>query len=90
MTRALTIGLSFAAGASLSFLITADLYGRVITHETLGGIACRVYGYEAYRTGDWLEDREYFCAPALGYKIMEDDLWAQIIDDLRSMHNLPR
>ena len=58
--RALIYLCVFLLGALLSWLITADFYGKIITKEYLFGLPCKMYGLDTVTTGKIFE-RESFC-----------------------------
>lgn len=61
------------AGAFLSWLITADHYGRIMTNTTRFGLMCRMYGLDTVTSYHSVFDQTSLCVD-LTYATPEDDL----------------
>lgn len=81
-------GLIFLTGAALSWIITADHYGRIVTNSPGAGFMCRVYGMNTIRAGYW-GNQETVCAD-LSYATPEADLWADFELRLHRMWSMPQ
>lgn len=84
--------LGIVIGAFFGWLITADLYGRISTNDTIGGIVCRMYGLDGVRVYDqnyFDLDREYVCID-LSHATPEEDLWEDLKERIRTSFSVPR
>lgn len=75
-------------GALVSWLFTADHYGHIYRGDTIAGIMCRVYGYDAVRIGGW-DEEETVCID-LSRATPEDDLWGEYWRTLHSNWSYPQ
>lgn len=76
-------------GAFLSWLMSADHYGRIGRGDTTAGIMCRVHGMDTVRVGAFLEAPEYVCID-LRYATPERDLWDHFYAEFNDLWSRPR
>lgn len=69
-------------GAAIAWLVTADLYGRVLVKDAFGGLGCLVVGLDAVRTSGRQEPRAYVCAD-LTNAVPERDILDGLIAAIR-------
>ena len=81
------MAVSFICGAALSWLVTADHYGRIMTSSPGMGIACRIYGLDTVRAGYW-SDQQSVCID-LQWATPEAVLWGEIKYKIRRNFNDP-
>lgn len=70
------------AGVMVGWLVTADLYGRVLVKDAFGGLGCLVVGLDAVRTSGRQEPRAYVCAD-LTNAVPERDILDGLIAAIR-------